>query len=146
MNDNKFILIFVIEPPILLPLTFGSEVVDEGEFAQLVCIVRKGDEPLTLSWALKGDKISSEPGLTTASLGTRTSMLTISSVGYRHSGTNTCTAKNKAGVTSQTATLKVNGNYIGKGSRERKGYKLGMDICGFLFEQICLMLINPIIN
>ena len=97
------------EPPVLLPLTFGSDVVDEGEFAQLVCIVRKGDEPLTLSWALKGDKISSEPGLTTASLGTRTSMLTISSVGYRHSGTYTCTAKNNAGVTSQTATLKVNG-------------------------------------
>ena len=118
LNNDRLIFIFVIEPPILLPLTFGSEVVDEGEFAQLVCIVRKGDEPLTLSWALKGDKISSEPGLTTASLGTRTSMLTISSVGYRHSGTYTCTAKNKAGVTSQTATLKVNGNYTGKGSRE----------------------------
>ena len=91
-----------------MPLTFGSDVLDEGEFAQLVCIVRKGDEPLTLSWALKGDVISSEPGLSTASLGTRTSMLTINSVGYRHSGTYTCTAKNNAGVTSQTATLKVN--------------------------------------
>ena len=109
-TNNIEIILFIIEPPVLLPLTFGSDVVDEGEFAQLVCIVRKGDEPLTLSWALKGDKISSEPGLTTASLGTRTSMLTISSVGYRHSGTYTCTAKNKAGVTSQTATLKVNGN------------------------------------
>ena len=106
--DFKVYFLFA-EPPVLLPLTFGSDVVDEGEFAQLVCIVRKGDEPLTLSWALKGDKISSEPGLTTASLGTRTSMLTISSVGYRHSGTYTCTAKNNAGVTSQTATLKVNG-------------------------------------
>ena len=107
-------IFFLLEPPILLPLTFGSDVVDEGEFAQLVCIVRKGDEPLTLSWALKGDIVSSEPGLTTASLGTRTSMLTISSVGYRHSGTYTCTAKNNAGVTSQTATLKVNGKIIVK--------------------------------
>ena len=94
-----------------MPLNFGSDVLDEGEFAQLLCIVRKGDEPLTLSWALKGAKISSEPGLTTSSLGTRTSMLTISSVGYRHSGTYTCTAKNHAGVTSQTAELKVNGKY-----------------------------------
>ena len=102
-------LLFILEPPTLIPLTFGSDVVNEGEFAQLICIVRKGDEPLTLSWALKGDVISSEPGLTTASLGTRTSMLTINSVGYRHSGTYTCTAKNKAGVTSQTARLKVNG-------------------------------------
>ena len=95
-----------------MPLTFGKEVLDEGEFAQLLCIVSKGDEPLVLSWALKGDVISSEPSLTTASLGTRTSMLTISSVGYRHSGTYTCTAKNSAGVTTQTAKLKVNGNYV----------------------------------
>ena len=98
------------EPPTLMPLTFGRDVLDEGEFAQLVCIVSKGDEPLTISWALKGDVISSEPSLTTASLGTRTSMLTIGSVGYRHSGTYTCTAKNDAGVTSEPATLKVNGN------------------------------------
>ena len=92
-----------------MPLNFGSDVLDEGEFAQLLCIVRKGDEPLSISWSLKGATISSGPGLTTASLGTRTSMLTISSVGYRHSGTYTCTAKNNAGVYSQTAELKVNG-------------------------------------
>ena len=97
-----------------MPLTFGKEVLDEGEFAQLLCIVSKGDEPLALSWSLKGDVISSEPSLTTASLGTRTSMLTISSVGYRHSGTYTCTAKNSAGVATQTAQLKVNGNYMNK--------------------------------
>ena len=93
----------------LMPLTFGRDVLDEGEFAQLVCIVSKGDEPLQISWALKGDVISSEPSLTTASLGTRTSMLTITSVGYRHSGTYTCTAKNRAGIASQMAELKVNG-------------------------------------
>ena len=101
-----------------MPLTFGRDILDEGEFAQLVCIVSKGDEPLTLSWALKGDVISSEPGLTTASLGTRTSMLTINSVGYRHSGTYTCTAKNAAGVTSETALLKVNGK-LGSRGREK---------------------------
>ena len=100
------------EPPMLMPLTFGKDVLDEGEFAQLLCIVSKGDEPLALSWALKGDVISSEPSLTTASLGTRTSMLTIGSVGYRHSGTYTCTAKNTAGVTMQSAQLKVNGNQL----------------------------------
>ena len=103
---------FLLEPPSLMPLNFGSDILDEGEFAQLLCIVRKGDEPLSLTWALKGATISSEPGLTTASLGTRTSMLTISSIGYRHSGTYTCTAKNNAGVTSQTAELRVNGNYF----------------------------------
>jgi len=92
-----------------MPLSFGREVLDEGEFAQLVCIVSKGDEPLTITWALKGDVISSEPGLSTTTLGTRTGMLTIQSVGFRHSGMYTCTAKNEAGSASETATLKVNG-------------------------------------
>ena len=118
---------FILEPPSLVPLSFASDVLDEGEFAQLLCIVRKGDEPLVLSWALKGATISSEPGLTTASLGTRTSMLTINSVGYRHSGTYTCTAKNKAGSSSQTAELKVNGNNFDLGSEKgqrKHGYNI----------------------
>ena len=118
---------FILEPPSLVPLSFASDVLDEGEFAQLLCIVRKGDEPLVLSWALKGATISSEPGLTTASLGTRTSMLTINSVGYRHSGTYTCTAKNKAGSSSQTAELKVNGNNFDLGSEKghrKHGYSI----------------------
>ena len=84
-----------------MPLTFGRDILDEGEFVQLICIVSKGDEPLRLTWSLKG--------LTTTALGTRTSMLTINSVGYRHSGTYTCRAANDAGATTQSAELKVNG-------------------------------------
>ena len=101
-----------------MPLTFGRDVLDEGEFAQLICIVSKGDEPLTITWSMKGDEVSSEPGLSTTSLGTRTSMLTIASVGYRHSGLYTCKATNKAGSATQTAELKVNG----KQSRGRQAH------------------------
>lgn len=93
-----------------MPLTFGANVLDEGQFAQVVCIVGKGDEPLTISWSLHGERVSSEPGLSTTSLGTRTSMLTVQSVGYRHSGLYTCTASNNAGVASQSVEMKVNGN------------------------------------
>lgn len=92
-----------------MPLSFGREILDEGEFAQLICIVSKGDEPLKITWSLKGDDVSSEHGLTTTSLGSRTSMLTISSVGHRHSGTYTCRAQNDAGSVTQSAELKVNG-------------------------------------
>lgn len=102
-----------LDPPVLMPLTFGAEILDEGQFAQVVCIVAKGDEPLVISWSLQGETVSSEPGLSTTSLGTRTSMLTIQSVGYRHSGTYTCTASNKAGSASDTVELKVNGKSRG---------------------------------
>lgn len=95
-----------------MPITFGKDILDEGEFAQLFCSVNRGDEPLTITWALKGDDVSSEPGLTTTALGTRTSVLTIQSVGYRHSGTYTCTAKNRAGSAAKSAELRVNGKSI----------------------------------
>ena len=92
-----------------MPLTFGADVLDEGQFAQVVCIVGKGDEPLTITWSLHGEVVSSEAGLTTSALGTRTSMLTIQSVGYRHIGTYTCTASNQAGVAVESVELRVNG-------------------------------------
>ena len=110
------------EPPTVLPLTFGQEVMNEGQFAQVVCIVTKGDEPLSITWSLHGKVVSSEPGLSTNTLGTRTSMLTIQSIGYRHSGLYTCTASNTAGARSQSVALKVNGthsNLIKKEAQER---------------------------
>ncbi len=82
--------------------------------AQLICFVPTGDEPLRISWSLKGDIISSEPSMTTTMIGTRTSMLMISSVGYRHRGVYTCTAANKAGSRSHSAELRVNGDFLGE--------------------------------
>jgi len=92
-----------------LPLSFGKDVVDEGDFGQLVCTVIRGDEPLSFTWSLQGAVVSSEPGLTTSQLGSRTSILMINSVGHRHSGAYTCNVSNPAGTLSSTAELKVNG-------------------------------------
>ena len=97
------------EPPAIMPLTFGRDTLDEGDFAQVICILSKGDEPLTISWSLQGAVVSAEAGITTNQLGPRTSMLTIQSVGYRHNGFYTCTAKNRAGSSSVVTELKVNG-------------------------------------
>lgn len=102
--------IFVTEPPRIVPFSFGSDVVDEGAYAQLTCSVSHGDEPISITWSLKGDVVSSEPTISTSMFGTRTSILLISSVGYRHSGDYTCTARNQAGVVSYSTTLKVNGD------------------------------------
>jgi hypothetical protein len=107
-----------------MPLTFGADVLDEGQFAQLICIVGKGDEPLTISWSLQGEIVSSEPSLSTSSMGTRTSLLSIQSVGYRHKGTYTCTASNPAGSAARSVELKVNGNF-GQKDDEEKGSRKG---------------------
>ena len=97
------------EPPEIVPFSFGKPQVNEGDFAQLTCSVSRGDQPLKITWSLKGDVISSEPTLTTTMIGTRTSILIINSVGYRHSGLFTCRATNKAGSVSYSTDLKVNG-------------------------------------
>ena len=97
------------EPPVIVPFTFGSETIDQGKYAQLTCVIRSGDHPLTISWSLKGDIINSDPTLSTTQLGNQASMLVITSVDYHHSGTYTCRAQNSAGVATYSAELKVNG-------------------------------------
>ncbi len=114
-----------------MPLTFGADVLNEGQFAQVVCIVTQGDEPLSITWSLQGETVSSGPGLSTTTMGARTSMLTVQSVGYRHSGTYTCTAKNKAGSRSQSVDLKVNGELrLAEGAdRAVTGRHFFMEMC-----------------
>lgn len=100
------------EPPRIVPFNFGSEVIDEGAFAQLTCVVSHGDLPISITWSLKGDSINSEPSMSTTMVGSRTSILIITSVGYRHSGEYRCTARNEAGSDSYSAELKVNGETL----------------------------------
>ena len=117
----SFTIFIYLEPPELIPITFGRDVVDEGVFAQISCIAMKGDEPLVISWTFHGQGISSSLGIMTTPIGTRGSMLIISSVGHAHSGNYTCTAKNDAGVMSSTSRLTVNGiPYISKEITERQ--------------------------
>lgn len=119
--ENTF---FATEPPRIVPFTFGSDVIDEGAFAQLTCVVSHGDLPISITWSLKGDSINSEPTMSTTMVGSRTSILIITSVGYRHSGEYRCSARNDAGSDSHSAELKVNGDLLDKNlskrERERK--------------------------
>ena len=91
----------------MLPISFGTDELNEGEFAQASCIVTKGDLPLMISWTFNGMYISSDLGILTIPTGKRASLLLISSVEPRHRGTYTCTAKNLSGLMSLSADLKV---------------------------------------
>ena len=82
----------------------------------IMCNIKRGDKPYHVTWNLKGDIISSDPDLTTTMLGTQASLLTINKVGFRHSGVYTCRAENAAGVTSYSASLKVNGKMSQEGT------------------------------
>ena len=97
------------EPPQIVPISFGKEDFDEGSSAQILCSVSDGDEPLTIRWSFHGNSISSDSGIMTSNLGSKTSFLMISSVSHEHRGSYTCLAKNKAGSASSTAELSVKG-------------------------------------
>ena len=109
MFDSLPSCIWIAEPPSLLPMSFGKDIVNEGQFGQLVCTVIEGDEPFSFTWSLQGAVVSSEPGLTTSQLGSRTSILMIKSVGHRHRGLYTCNVSNLAGTATVSSELKVNG-------------------------------------
>ena len=97
------------EPPDLIPITFGREVFSEGDSAQTVCSIAKGDDPIKISWSFHGHSISNDQGIVITNFGTRTSILVIASVDHQHRGNYTCQASNKAGHISSTTALKVNG-------------------------------------
>ena len=82
---------------------------NEGDFAQISCIVTSGDQPLTISWSFHGSEGEGDGGITTTNLGSRMSLLVIEKVEHHHQGLYTCQAKNGAGISSYTAELKVNG-------------------------------------
>ncbi len=107
--NSKYWKYCVTEPPEIVPFSFGADAVNQGEMINIICSIRKGDNPMTITWSLKGDVVSSDPALTTTMLGTQASILTITSVGYRHSGTYTCRATNAAGSQTHSAQLLVNG-------------------------------------
>ena len=111
------IYISVLEPPSIVPFSFGREVIDSGEYAQLTCVVSRGDMPITITWSLKGQELNSGPSITTNMLGRRASILIISSVDYSHVGEYTCRATNMAGSVTYAAELNVNGNNISVSGR-----------------------------
>lgn len=76
----------------------------------VVCMVAKGDLPLDLFWSLNEVPIvSGEGGFTVLRMNSRSSTLSIDSLGGIHRGRYSCVARNKAGFDEFHAELRVNG-------------------------------------
>ena len=102
-------LVYPIVLPQIMPFDFGDEPVNSGDMTTVQCAVIKGDFPITISWALNNQSISDISGVTISQINKRISSLSIESVEAIHTGMFTCTAVNKAGSTSYSAVLNVNG-------------------------------------
>jgi len=116
---NAPCLFILAEPPVVVPISFGKDVFNEGSFAQTMCMVTEGDEPLKIRWSFHGASISSELGIDTQNIGSRTSILIVKSVGHKHNGNYTCRVSNAAGSISSTTQLRVNGTTVNISSGTR---------------------------
>lgn len=109
-----YILVLIVVLPVIIPFSFEGET-NFGDNVQATCHVSKGDSPLQLTWSFQGLNSNSsalEESVRTLKVGERTNLLEIPEAFSAHSGNYSCTARNKAGSVTYTATLMVNGNYL----------------------------------
>jgi hypothetical protein len=113
INNPKFFKFQVL--PLIAPFTFGDEEMNIDESVSATCSVTKGDMPLKIWWTLQEDNQAFSYNLTTNDgiVVTRTSKkvntLLIEALKARHRGNYTCFVQNKAGHTSHSAYLAING-------------------------------------
>lgn len=79
-----------------------------------MCTIFKGDLPIEITWRHNSRKVDPLDGITLTKTSKRSSQLSIDSAQAIHSGEYTCTAKNKAGQSSYSANLNVNGEILRK--------------------------------
>lgn len=96
--------------PQIAPFAIAEEPANWGDSISVVCAILKGDLPIEITWALNGEPIRPDRSDINILATTRkNSILSIESVAARHAGEYTCSASNKAGATSYSAILAVNG-------------------------------------
>lgn len=113
---EKHIKLVTVAPQIA-PFAIAEEPANWGDSISVVCAILKGDLPIEITWALNGEPIRPDRSDINILATTRkNSILSIESVAARHAGEYTCSASNKAGATSHSATLAVNGTSCPKDS------------------------------
>ena len=99
---------WLTEAPEIVPFSMDTPL-STGRDAALTCSVAKGDTPMAIKWTFNGQVVTADMGVLVLLAGSRTSVLTIESVGAAHSGEYTCTATNAVGEATHTAQLTVKG-------------------------------------
>lgn len=104
--------------PVIVPFNFGEEELNIDDSTSIVCSITKGDLPLKIWWTFKEDGIetfpynlSSNDGIVITQNNQKVSMLSIESVKARHRGNYTCSASNRAGISTYSSSLAINGYY-----------------------------------
>lgn len=92
------------------------------EYTLITCTIFKGDLPIDITWKHNSRKIDPLDGISIAKTSKRSSQLSIDSAQAIHSGEYTCIAKNKAGQTSYSAILKINGEIFHRFAISRRFY------------------------
>lgn len=98
-------------PPQILPFDFGEESVNSGESASVQCLVHKGDLPVEISWYHKNHPLVGGGGIIIMK-NRKVNSLTIDPVSSEDAGEYSCVAENRAGSTSHSAVLNVNGSFL----------------------------------
>ena len=97
---------------------FGEEELNLYDTVSAACTISKGDLPIEIWWTvieaddpdLKEQIVTTSDGILISRNSQKISMLSIESVNARNRGNYTCHARNKAGETSVTAILAINGD------------------------------------
>lgn len=99
---------YISVAPQILPFDFGEEAVNSGESASVQCLVHKGDLPVDISWYHNNKSLVPNQGIMIMK-NKKVNSLTIDAVSFEDAGVYTCLAMNRAGSTSHSAILNVNG-------------------------------------
>lgn len=101
--------------PVIVPFSFGEEELNFDESTSAMCSVTKGDLPLTIWWSFQNDhenfaeNLTTNDGIFITKTSLKISTLVIEAVKARHRGNYTCYAQNRAGSSSHSAHLAING-------------------------------------
>lgn len=101
--------IFLLVQPQILPFDFGEESINAGDMVTATCAVNRGDFPLNITWLLNGKNVGTMENIQVFHTTKRTSQISIDSAQEEHSGEYSCVAHNRAGSSSYSANLLVNG-------------------------------------